>query len=311
MFDTIHIELPNQSIKDLQNKSDTIDSETGEVKYSVGFTDCIKIRQLGNKIKIECSLPKLLKQSNIYSLSFSEVSLAFKMIEEKLDISIKKGIIRRIDPHFTFVTKHRVKEYFRYLGDCKYFNRSTIGNDSLYYSNNLRVFNFYDKIKQQKKERESIPVEFLGENIMRCEFRYKNQYLKVIASKFGMENLKVENLLDKQIYNQLAELVFQDYQSITKIKDSFYNETTVSSKSKFQEQFVFAGIVASGGLNVVFDKIDASKAINKNIPLEYYSRRKAELRKIMKYEKQNSKGNFINEINDKIEEIHNQRLAET
>ncbi len=308
MFDTIYIDLPIQSIKDLDNKSDTIDSETGEVKYSVGFTDCIKIRKVGEVMKVECSLPKLLKGNNIYSLSYSEVRLALKMIEDKLGVSIQQGIIRRLDCHYTFITILRVREYFRYLGDCKYFVRSNIQSDSLYYSNDSRVFNFYDKIKKIK--RGVIPEEFAGKNVMRCEFRYKNEHLKIISSKLGIEKLKVKNIMDRRIYNQIAELVFADYQSITKIKHSYFNENLLSSKAKFFEQFVFDGIQANGGLNVVLSSIDASRPYNTNINPEYFSRRKAEIRKIMKYDKQNNEGDCISEINDLIEKIQYQRLNE-
>ncbi|MBC5834341.1 hypothetical protein G6N05_07850 [Flavobacterium sp. F372] len=310
MFDTIYIELPIQSIKDLDDKSDTIDSETGEVRYSVGFTDCIKIRKVGEVMTVECSLPKLLKRNNIYSLSFSEVGLALKMIEDKLGISIQQGIVRRIDCHYTFETELKVREYFRYLGDCKYFRRSNIDSDSLYYSNESRVFNFYDKIKEIKSKRDSIPYEFIGKNIMRCEFRYKTKYLKIMSSKLGIEKLKIENLTDRNTYNQIAELVYADYQSITKIRQSYFDEVTISSKAKFQEQFVFAGVMAYGGLNAVLDKIDASKALNKNLSPEYFSRRKSEIKNIMKINKQNIEGECINEINYKIEQIHLQRLDE-
>ena len=309
MFDTIYIDLPIQSIKDLDNESDTIDTETGEVKYSVGFTDCIKIRKVGEVMKVECSLPKLLKRNNIYSLSYSEVKLALKKIEDKLGISIQHGIIRRLDCHYTFETELKVREYFRYLGDCRYFTRSVINADSLYYSNKSRTFNFYDKTKEIKNKRDIVPAEFVGKNIIRCEFRYKSKYLKIISSKLGIEKLRVEDLQDRNIYNQIAEFVFVDYQSITKIKNFYFDAGAFSTKAKLLEQLAFYGLQQMGGLNAVLDMIEASRAFNKDILPEYISRRKAEVRKIMKCDVQNLEGNCIKEIESKIRLIHTKNIT--
>jgi hypothetical protein len=301
MFDTIHIEIPNQCIEGLENKSDTIDSETGEVKYSVGYSDCIKVRKVKEGTKIECSLSKLLKGNNIYSLSFSEVILALKMIESKLGIPIQKGIIKRLDCEYTLETILKPQEYFRYFGDCRYLVRSTIQNTSLYYQNKSRIFNFYDKIKESKSKRGFVPEEFKNMHIMRCEFRYNNTYLKSMAKKMNLGFLTIENLLDKKIYNQIAELVYIDYQSITKIKKSYFDPTTLNSKARFEEQLVADGIEFNGGLNAILEKIDASRAFNPSIPKEYFSRRKTELKKIMTCRKENIFSNSIDEINKKIE----------
>lgn len=298
----MHIEIPYQWIEGLENKSDTIDSETGEVKYSVGYSDCIKIRKVRDGMRIECSLSKLLKGNNIYSLSFSEVTFVIKMIEEKLGIPIREGIIRRLDCEYTIRTKLKVKEYFRYFGDSRYFTRSTIQKTSIYYTNTLRVFNIYDKIKEMKNKRVEIPEDFKNTNVMRCEFRYRNQYLRNIAKEMGLEYLKVENLLDKEVYTKIAELAFKEYKSISKVKNSHFDFSILHSKAKFFEQLIYEGIEANGGLNVLLDKIDASRAYNTGTPKEYYSRRKNEAKKIMSIKKEIHTSNIIDEINTKITE---------
>ena len=67
---------------------------------------------------------------------------------------------------------------------------------------------------------------------------------------------------------------------------------------------VYDGIQVNGGLNAILDKIDASRAHNTSTPKEYFSRRKAEVKKIMRFELQNQKLDCINEINQKIELIN-------
>lgn len=310
MFDTIHIELPNQYIDNLKTKSDTIDRETGEVKYSVGYSDCIKVREVRGVIIIECSLSKLLKGNNIYSLDFFEVILALQLIEKKLGVSIMKGIIRRLDCEITIETHFKPNVYFRYLGNSKYFLRKEFQKTSLYYSNSSRVINIYDKIKERKDKKELIPIECEGKNLFRFECRYRNAYLKSIAKKNYLEILKVEDLINPQIFKNLTEIVFNEYEAITKFKKNVIPNLGNSLKSKSDLiNFIAAfGIEALGGINEVQEMIDASRPFNPNMRKEYFSRRKKDIKEIATSLKIEYLENLISEIDQKIKETHHLRL---
>lgn len=306
MVDTIWIELSNQSISGLRNKSDTIDSETGEVKYSVGYLDGIKVRQARGNTMIECSLPKLLKGNNIYSLNYNEVIMALELIEEKLGISIMNGIIRRLDCEITIESLYKPNTYFRYFGNSKYYVRKEIQKTSLYHTNNSRVINIYDKIKERKDKKESLPIEFQGKNLLRFECRYKNKYLKSIAKKNSLEVIKIKDLINPLIFVKISEMIIFEYKAIDKLDAPViinFNDS-VRSKADLIKNLVNIAIKFLGGVNAVLEMIDSSRPYNLDVRSEYFSRRKKDIKEIVKASNMELVENFISEIDKKIEEKH-------
>lgn len=306
MVDTIWIELLNQYIRNLKNKSDTIDSETGEVKYSVGYSGCIKVREVNGKMIIECSLPKLLKGDNIYSLNYFEVIIALKLIEKELGISIMKGIIRRLDCEITVESLYKPSTYFRYLGNSKYYVRKEIQKTSLYYANKSRIINVYDKIKERKDKKEMLPIELERKNLLRFECRYRNKYLKTIAKKNCLEVLKVEDLINPAIFISISEIIFDEYKAIDKLNTpaiiNFNN--SARSKSNLIKNLANMAIKLLGGAQAVQEMIDASRPYNEDVRSEYFSRRKKDIKEIATYSNIELTENFISEIDEKIKEKH-------
>lgn len=311
--DTIHIELPYQSFTKLKNNSTMIDSDTGEIKFSVGYHDCIKVRKFKNKVRIEVSLPKLLKGNNIYSLSYNEIKYAIILIERKLGISIRKGIIRRIDIFLNIETDYKTENYFRYFVGCRYMAlRSIVGKTSLYFKNGSREINIYDKIakilSEIKKDpiNNKLPIEFVGKNITRIENRYKNTFL---IKKFGKE-FTVENLFNSKIFLMLINLFIDDYNLIHTENKSIIDFSKIDSKKSLLEQLANEGIKAMGGLSEVMELIDASRPFNENIRKEYYSRRKKEVKDIANNPKFTYQGKLLEELNTKVEQAYQNTIFE-
>lgn len=306
MVDTIWIELLNQYISSLKNKSDTIDSETGEVKYSVGYSGCIKVREVKGKMIIECSLPKLLKGDNIYSLNYFEVVMALQLIEEKLGISIMKGTIRRLDCEITVESIYKPNTYFRYLGNSKYYTRKELQKTSLYYFNKSRVINIYDKVKERKDKKEILPIEFEGKNLFRFECRYRNTFLKSLAKKLFLKDFKVEDLINPLVFMNISEIILNEYRVIDKLNTlaiiNFNN--SARSKSSLACNLSSLAIKYLGGVSKVEDILDASRPYNKDVRSEYFSRRKKDLKYFVANSNMELTQNFISEIDQKIQEKH-------
>lgn len=301
-LDTIYIELSYQDYQSktisLKNNSDTIDSETGEIKFSVGYHDGIKVRKFKSKVRIECSLPRLLKGHNIYSLNYEEVMKALKLMEKKLGISLRNGIIRRLDIFLNVETEHEAENYFRYLASCKYLTtRIIVGKTSLYFKNESREINFYDKIAKILSDKQQVPFEYLGKNITRIENRYKNSFL---VKKFG-KNFTVENLFDPHYFLLLINLFMTDYDLIYKENKAIADFTKITSKKELLVQLSNKGIEALGGVTEVLELIEASRYYNKNIRDEYFSRRKKEVRDIAQSKDFTMKMNLVEELNLKVQ----------
>lgn len=301
MIDTIHIELPHQNMKDLKNNRLSVDDKTGEIISSIGYLDCIKIVQNSYCLRIECSLPKFFKGNNIYSLEYWEVLEVIRKIELELGISLREGIIRRIDIFKNLQTEFKPINYFRYLGDCRFFIRSVV-KSTLYYKNNSREMYLYDKISEVIAKAGNVPNEFSGKNIMRLECRYKNSFLKKFAKKQNLENLKVKDLFDENIYFFLNNLIVENYNSIFKLNKTSMDFSKIDTKKSLLEQLANEGIKSLGGANSVLEMLDESRSLNDHIRKEYYSRRKADVRKISKLKEATFESNLITELNEKMNE---------
>ena len=305
MIDTIYIEVPIQYLKKLDNKSNTVDDKTGEIIYSNGYKGCIKIRQFNDMVRIEASLSKVLFVNNIQSLTFLQMILALKKIEFELGINIREGIIRRLDIEYTFNTKYKPKEYFKYLGNSRYYTRFKTGGTSLYYKNNNREINFYDKIREMKSKRVIIPLEFKGKNIMRFECRYKNTFLRTFAKKNRLSILKISDLINPNIYLKLLKLTFKEYNSINKENELSATLSSISTKKKMIKELASVGIKSLGGAFKVQEMIDIAKTKSSLIPNEYFSRRKAEVRELAKENPFIEKSGIIDEIDYKMQQLYN------
>lgn len=311
-IDTIHIDLPCQSNINLKNNSDLIDCQTGEVKFSVGYNNCIKVRQFKSNVRIEVSLPKLLKGNNIYALNYLETLEAIELIEQKLETSIRKGVIRRLDIFVNIETEHKTENYFRYLVGCRFMSmRSVVGKTSLYFKNNSREINIYDKISKIKSVNTNepvntkLPVEFIRKNITRIENRYKNTFL---VKKFDKEFI-VDNLFNPNTFLRLINLFIEDYGLIYKENKSVIDFSKINSKRNLLEQLANEGIKAMGGVSEVMELIDASRPFN-NTRKEYFSRRKSEVREIANNPNFTYKNSLLEELNTKVEQAYQNSILE-
>lgn len=301
-IDTLHIDIPVQPIARLTMDTSIIDRNTGELKYTLGYKECIKVKEYRDRIRLECSLPKLLKGQNIYSLSYEETLEALRQIGEKLGVDIWEGIIRRLDIEFTIETKYEVAQYFKFFSSSNFLTRSQIKKTSLYYQNTLKTINFYDKVLEIKKKKEVIPQIFQDKNLMRFECRYMNNFLKQHAKNFNLKNFTIESLKEHSVYIYLVDLAFKEYEAIEKIRKPI-KHFNIQSKSLFQEQLARLGIEAFGGINKLLDTVDALRAIDHEIPKEYFSRRKKELNTLCQKPEVTEISGLIRELDFKINNI--------
>lgn len=308
MMDTIHIELPPDSLSQIKLRKRTEDCATRQILSEVDSIDCIKVKRTQTAVYVECSLPKLLKGNNVYILSHKEVLEALQLIESKLGVDLSKGIVKRIDLAVTIEVEYSPAYYFQFLGDSRYFTRLPVGKTSLYYSNDSRELYFYDKVKEMQNKKNTLALEFTKRNLLRVEYRVKKKSLK----RFFGRTLHVEDLRSATIAESLVNELRRAYRAVNKIPKPTITDITeegLSSSKGLLCMLAKCGIEALGGTNEVMTMIDQVKLQGLNVRAEYLSRRRKEIRSLTIYNGIEITDKPIDELDSKFEEMCSKFLA--
>ncbi len=305
-IDTIHIDLPPNQIPNISNWKDLVNGETGEIISSRGDLEEIIVYRNALRVRIQCSLPKLLKGNNIYNLTYDETIAAFTKIENLLGISLKDGIVRRIDFFVNIETNFVPQTYFKYLSDSRYYIRTLVGKTSLYYKNGNREIIFYDKIQEIKKNKryngeDEVPSAFIGKNILRLECKYKNAFLKNMFKK----SLKVKDIYSRDFFSLLNERIYLEYICISKINRFTFDMSKIKTTTDLKTQLTRIGIEKLGGVNSVLEMIDAERGSPHITHKKYFSNWKSEVKELGRIKNHTFNSNFADELTHKIENYIN------
>ena len=187
MVDTLSLWLStdegNRALNALSEVQEHAKKQTGDV-YHTGRLDGLRVSVFGHGVKIEGSLPKYLTGQNVKSVSLNDIRSAVDTVGESLGLPIRDSIIRRIDIGETFPVSRIVPEYLNRFGDllrCKRYEYAD--RSSLLYKNSNRELIFYDKAAEVRKSNSgaSIPKEWIKNNLLRFEKRYRKTGEKVAA----------------------------------------------------------------------------------------------------------------------------------
>lgn len=301
MIDTIHIELSRAVVPSLRIHQAFIDADTGELKHEIGYAGCIKVKKYSHVIRIECSLPKLLSGSNIFFLSYAEILKSIEKIEQILEVSLRDGIIRRIDHFVNISTNYTPSSYFRYLGNVRYLTRIPVGKTSLYYKNDVRELCFYDKIAEIKScnNDESIPQNVA--HLLRIEYKLRNTVLKKLFGRV----IRVTDLYNKNIVIKLIRELYRAYVVIFKDAKPSLEAMSINSHKIFVQQLASLGIESCGGSSKVLEMIENTRLKFPDLPSEYISRRKREVRNMTKIMGITKDHESIIELDTKVTEACN------
>ena len=268
------------------------------------------------------SLPKLLKQSNIYFLTIEEAKQAIEYLSDSLHVDIAKGIIKSLHIAGNIQTDYKPTVYYPFLGEKEGFSR--IGTyekkGTLYYqqaSKAIEVY-FYDKIKQIQKTKAIIPDEFSGGNLLRFEVRFNKPQQQFKISK----QPRVKLLWERDFSINSVELWRQQYSSINKInpKSNEYgnNNNLISifmNNTKKYKHFTDVALAVmlqqfGGGQSAVDSVIALLKAMNYYQNPSQYTREKARLKRILAEQTTiDNKNDLITELETKINDFADKAIA--
>lgn len=252
MIDTIKLWLKSEEITSmnllaelplrLTNVSDTIDRNTKKIIFK-GYLKCLFVLISENGVFISGSLSRYYHGNNMHTLSFIEIKLAFKMIEQKLNIPIEKAKVQRLDIAENFIVDYPVKNYYQYLGEMPFHARNEMKN-GIYYNGKEKTSLFYDKIIERKQNNETVPDCYLGKNILRFELRYE----KRLGKQFNRQFLYVSDLFLESFFKDLLIRYKMDYQKIHKYRSLIhYSDLLINDWPQFKNQVKLRGMEALGG----------------------------------------------------------------
>lgn len=201
------------------------------IPYVKGNLRNLKVRITKSKIKIEGSIHVFCKGNNLESMSYHELKASIELLQDMLNLPVHDARVSRLDFSGNIPLKHPVESYFSYFGQKSRFKKQIFNTGVSYNSEELYLV-FYDKIKELKHKRESIPEYFQGKNILRFEMRF----MRKLGKTFNLPEVNVRNLIEPTFFNQLCHRWRQEFKSVAMDMISPMGLNPTGSKPKLIEQ---------------------------------------------------------------------------
>lgn len=263
------------------------------IPYMKGNLRNLKIRITKSKIKIEGSIHVFCKGNNLESMNFHEFIETIELIQAMLNLPIHDARVSRLDFSGNILLKNSIEAYFNYFGQKSRFKKQIFDNGISYNSEELFLV-FYDKIKELKHKRESIPEYFQGKNVMRFEMRF----MRKLGKSFQVSELTLSKLIEPAFFNQLCLKWRQEFKSVAMEMISQIGLNPTGSKPKLIEQLAIKQLYHIGFDNFL-NEISSWQSINEITKKEAY-----EIRKFIKESTSEhyplAENELIQELNQKI-----------
>lgn len=308
MYDTLNLWLPNEAIKEseylqrvpnlLNNAKETYKQDTGEI-YFTGSVLSMSASISNAGISLKGSICKSYLPDNFHTLTRQDTQRAIEQLEDFLTLPIKEADVKRIDFAQSFTVSQSPQNYFNFLGECNHYKRLTQPK-SLYYQNGMRTKLFYNKIAEGKDKGQTIPPIWANKHILRYELRYTSR----LPYQFNKTQIQAQNLYNEGFYIGMVERWIREYESINKnnsILDKM-NTKQIETPKDFMYQMALLQI-KEVGIQKTFETIEQLKAQNQFKHKEYYSRLKADIKKLCKSEVLTEGSNLIAELDKKVQQI--------
>lgn len=303
MFDTVNLWLSKERSGeiDLLKKiplylSGITEHKKDEQVYLSGQFGNYKVNVSEHGISLKGSIAKYFLPDNYHTLTRGDSQRAFEMIADELHLPIDRAKVTRIDLAQNFIVKYSPEAYYSYLGDCVHYKR-LVQPQSLYYSNGLRTKLFYNKIAEGKKQGLPIPGIWQGANVLRYEFRFTSR----LPYQFNLPEVTPKVLFDESFYIALVKRWVQEYEAINKLHLINFNLTEMKSPKDFLRQMALMKIKEIGQNNAM-KLVEDLRAKHVFDNPEYYSRLKAEIKKLCKTPEFTSSSELVEELNKKVSE---------
>ena len=306
MYDTTSLWLPNELIKDsgylnrvptlLTNTKETYKNDTREL-YFTGSILGMSASISNAGISLKGSICKSYLEDNFKTLTRQDTHQAIELIEDTLKIPVSQADLKRIDFAQSFAVSQDPKSFFMFLGDSQFYRREPV-DKTLYYRNSLRTKLFYNKIAEGKAKGQIIPQIWLDKHILRYELRYTSR----LPKQFNRSQIQAKDLYSESFYMDMVDRWILEWQNITKNSIINFNLDNMDSPKDFFNQMALLKIKEIGQNNAL-QMVEQLKAKNQFKQKEYYSRLKADIKKLCKTDGITEDSSIINELDKKIMKV--------
>ncbi|MDA7804270.1 hypothetical protein N8987_06840 [Crocinitomix sp.] len=304
MYDRINMWLGKDSVSGVDLLAETscyLDKATEETKDGntsiSGSLNNLIVKIYDTGISIKGSPAKYYLGDNFKTLTRQDTEHCIEKLSDTLKLPIKDAKPTKMDLAQTFIVNHPPTEYYSLLGNSQYYDRLEQPN-SLYYSNGNRTKLFYDKKKEGKKRGLIIPEVWIGQNVLRYEYRLTqraNTYL-------GFDYMKVEDLYQEDTYIKFIDQYISEFENITKNREIQFNLDNCKSPKDFMKQLQLKAINEIGQTELINMVEHMRKRETFDKP-EYYSRLKKELIELCNKPNHSEPSLLIEELTNKIKAV--------
>lgn len=307
MYDTIHLWLPSEAIKEngylqripsLLTDVKEVCKENGEVYFN-GRVKGMSASLSHAGISLKGSICKSYLNDNFKTLTRQDTQRAIEQLEDIINLPIQEANLTRIDFAQSFITAQSPQEYYKFLGECPKYKRLTQPK-SLYYQNGLRAKLFYNKIAEGKAKGQTIPSIWANKNVLRYELRYTSR----LPYQFKRSQIQAKELHNEVFYIEMVERWAKEYETIEK-NNSILDKmdiNNIETPKDFIYQLALLQIKEMG-IQRTFESIEELKSHNRFKHNEYYSRLKADIKKLCKSEVWTERSSLITELDKKVKQV--------
>lgn len=263
MFDSVNFRLTQAEVSGVDFLSETpcYLEDVAEHQFSSGLVAVtgkaggLKISLNRFQVKVcDGSLCKWYLGNNYQTMGRSDTQRAIEMLSDTLHLPMGKAAVYRLDIAQNFICKYPPEVYINHLGMLK--NATRLLNDgSVYYQRAGNVLCFYDKNREQKRKRETVPELYEGRNVL----RYEQRYTQHIARQLNVSEVTGALLYDVAFYMDLLNRWRDTYRDIQKINDITLNFQAMKTKQELYKMGVLSLIERAGGQMEMIDQINEAQ----------------------------------------------------
>jgi len=224
MYDSIGLFQQGYSIKEglLTNLRESYDQKTGEVILRGSLAN-LQIKNIGENVSVLGSLPKFYFGDNLQQLTRKDTELALEKLSDSLQLPVKESKVFRLDIGANFLLNEPLQNYYSCLGALARFKKSQMANNqTLIYSTTAKALELYDKQREMKRKKETLPEIFSGKNVL----RYELQLRKRVSNSLKVAEVKASDLYQEAFYIKGIDFWKDIYFKIGRI-----NKMTINNKA--------------------------------------------------------------------------------